>query len=267
MPRGITVIPGGNEDTVTPLTTLSSKGAGAVAARQDAAAPAAAPAPAAAVPLRIMSIGASVTFGTGSTTGDSYRKDLQDQLVAAGQTVNYVGQRQNGNFTNNQVEATPGFVFNQIANASNTAVPQFLPNLILLDVGTNNCNKGGTVPDLGANVSSLINSMFAQSPGATVILPTVLVNKIAKQDACRVDVNNQYAAMATQMAAQGAKFVLVDMRSPEGPTVNDLFDTRHPNDAGYAKMANVWMQGIQQAIAQGFISPPLANGVSAAGVA
>jgi len=266
LPRGITVIPGGTADTVTPLTALSSKGAGAVAARQ-APVPAPAPAPAAAVPLRIMPLGASVTFGTGSTTGDSYRKNLLDQLVASGQTVNYVGEFQNGNFTNRQVEATPGFVINQIANSSSATVPKFLPNLVLLDAGTNNCNGGGTVPDAGASVSSLIGSIYAQSPGSTVILASVLVNKVPAQEACRVDINSQYNALAAQLTGQGAKFVFVDMRGPNGPTVNDLADTRHPNDAGYVKMANVWMQGIQQALTKGFITPPVANGVAVASVA
>ncbi|KAI7779435.1 hypothetical protein LA080_000815 [Diaporthe eres] len=259
LPRGITVIPGGNADTVTPLTTLSSAGA-AVAARQ-----ALAPAPAAPVPLRIMPLGASVTFGTGSSTGDSYRKDLRDQLVAAGQTVNFVGEFQNGNFTNRQVEATPGFVINQIANSSNATVPKFLPNLVLLDAGTNNCNSGGTVPDAAANVSSLINSIYTQSPGSTVILASVLVNKVPAQEACRVDVNNQYNALAAQLTGRGAKFVFVDMRSPEGPTTNDLADTRHPNDVGYQKMANIWMQGIQQALAKGFITAAAENGIAADG--
>ncbi|KAJ0115619.1 hypothetical protein J7T55_010442 [Diaporthe amygdali] len=255
LPRGITVIPRGTADTVTPLTALSSS-PGAVAARQ---------APAAAVPLRIMSLGASVTFGTGSSTGNSYRKDLRDQLVAAGQTVNFVGEFVNGNFTNRQVEATPGFVISQIANSSNVNVPKFLPNLVLLDAGTNNCNSGGAVPDAGANVSSLINSIYTQSPGSTVILASVLVNKVPAQEACRVDVNNQYNALATQLTGQGAKFVLADMRSPEGPTTNDLADTRHPNDVGYQKVANVWMQGIQQALSKGFITAAADNGIPADG--
>ncbi|KAG6363907.1 hypothetical protein INS49_009010 [Diaporthe citri] len=260
LPRGITVIPGGTADTVTPLTTLSSADAAAVAARQ-----APAPAPAAPMPLRIMPLGASVTFGTGSSTGDSYRKDLRDQLVAAGQAVNFVGEFQNGNFTNRQVEATPGFVINQIANSSNATVPRFLPNLVLLDAGTNNCNAGGTVPDAAANVSSLISSIYAQSPGSTVILASVLVNKVPAQEACRVDVNRQYSALAAQLTGQGAKFVFVDMRSPEGPTTNDLADTRHPNDVGYQKMANIWMQGIQQALAKGFITAAAENGIAADG--
>jgi hypothetical protein len=74
------------------------------------------------IPFRIMSLGASVTFGTGSTTGDSYRKDLEDLLVANGNTVTYVGTKKNGNFTDNAVEATPGFVILQISGLANTVV-------------------------------------------------------------------------------------------------------------------------------------------------
>jgi hypothetical protein len=70
-------------------------------------------------------------------------------------------------------------------------VPQLKPNLVLIDAGTNNCNQGGTVPDAGANVTNLINNIFQQSPGATVILTTILVNSVAAQDTCRVTVNDQ----------------------------------------------------------------------------
>jgi hypothetical protein len=74
------------------------------------------------IPFRIMSLGASVTFGTGSTTGDSYRKDLEDLLVSNGNTVSYVGTKNNGNFADNAVEAVPGFVISQIAGLANAAV-------------------------------------------------------------------------------------------------------------------------------------------------
>lgn len=253
--RGILVLPGGDKSSVTPLNDLSPlSNSFEVTARQ--AAPA---------PLRIMSLGASVTFGTGSSTGNSYRKDLRDMLVGAGQTVNFVGESTNGNFTNRQVEATGGFVISQIADSANRAVPQFMPNLVLMDAGTNNCNDGGVVPDAGANVTAMINNVFAQSPNSTVILTSILVNKVPAQDACRVDINNQYAALATQMTAQGAKLIMVDMRTPDGPTVADLADQRHPNDVGYQKMATVWFQGIQQAITGGLITAPADNGIAADG--
>ncbi|KUJ13005.1 GDSL-like Lipase/Acylhydrolase, partial [Mollisia scopiformis] len=207
-------------------------------------------------PFRIMALGASVTFGTGSTTGDSYRKDLQDLLVANGNTVEYVGSRKNGNFSNNAVEAVPGFVISQVAALANVSVPKYKPNLVLVDAGTNNCNKGGTVPDAGTNVTILINNIFRQSPNATVILTTILVNSVAEQDACRVTVNTQYTALADAMQAAGMKMVLVDMRGPGGPLVTDLADGRHPNDAGYVKMSNIWFGGIQQVISKGFLTTP-----------
>lgn len=258
--RGITYIPGGTPDTVSPLSELSRNGGTGVTWPTQRQAEAAAP-----VALRIMSLGASVTFGTGSSTGNSYRKDLRDMLAAAGHEVNFVGTAENGNFTDRQVEATPGFVISQIAASAQAATASLLPNLVLMDAGTNNCNKGGTVPDAGANVTAMINGVFAQSPGATVVLTTILVNKVAAQDACRVDVNQQYAALAADMAAQGAKLVLVDMRSADGPTTADLADSRHPNDVGYQKMASVWFPGIQEAITKGFITAPADNGTPADG--
>ncbi|KAK7957072.1 uncharacterized protein PG986_006294 [Apiospora aurea] len=213
-----------------------------------------------AVPLRIMPVGASVTFGVGSTTGDSYRKDLLGLLKAQGMTAEMVGSKQNGkDFANNQVEATSGFVIAQIAKSVKTAAPKFKPNLVLLDAGTNNCNKGGEVPDAGKEVAAMIDGIYTSSPGATVVLATVLANKDAAQDKCRVGVNAQYQTLAADMAAKKAKFVLVDMRAPEGPTTADLSDSRHPNDAGYAKMAAVWLKGIQEAQAKGFLTAPVAT--------
>ena len=70
-------------------------------------------------------------MGVGSTTGESYRKDLEDLLVTNGNTVSYVGTKKNGNFTDNNVEATPGFVISQIAEPASTAVSL---NFLLADL-------------------------------------------------------------------------------------------------------------------------------------
>src|ERR1700753_666498 len=198
------------------------------------------------VPLRIMPLGASVTFGVGSTTGDSYRKDLLSLLTnhhAA--TVEYVGTQTSGDdFDQNEVEAFPGFVIAQLADKAATSVPALKPNLVLADLGTNNCNNGGTIPDAGQNVTDIIERIYTDSPGATVVLTTLLVNAVPAQDACRQTVNPQYEQLVTRLAADGKKIVLVDMRNPPAPlvglTTKDLNGTRHPNDGGYSKMAAIW---------------------------
>ena len=209
----------------------------------------------ASVALRIMPLGASVTWGVGSTTGSSYRKDLRDLLVAAGNTVDMVGEVKHGSdFTDNESESFSGYTLEQIAEKAAAAVPKYKPNLVLIDAGTNNCNRGGTVADLGRKMTALLEGIFAASKGASVVLATILANPDAKQDACRVDANRQYAALVEDLAAKGRKVVLADMRSAQAPTTRDLADGRHPNDAGYAKMASVWFQGIQLVISKGLLA-------------
>lgn len=205
-----------------------------------------------------MPLGASVTYGLGSTTGDSYRKELRDRLVAGGTAVEMVGSQRSGDDLGDDggVEATPGFVIEQIAAAARTAVRRFRPNLVLLDAGTNNCNAGGAVPDAGRNVSALLDGLYRDSPGAAVVLATVLATKVPAQDRCRRAVNEQFRALAAARQQRGDRLVLVDMRSPAGPTTADLFDSRHPNDEGYRKMATVWFQGILEARDKGFLTPP-----------
>jgi hypothetical protein len=51
------------------------------------------------------------------------------------------------------------------------------------------------------------------------------------------------------------------MSSLNGSSMTALM--RHPNDAGYAKMAAVWFAGILQALATGFVTPARDNGIAA----
>lgn len=79
-----------------------------------------------------MALGASVTFGYQSTTGNGYRKDLEDLLVMNGSEVDYVGSNRNGNWDDDEVEATSGFVIGQIMEAAEVAVSLSFPNLFLM---------------------------------------------------------------------------------------------------------------------------------------
>jgi hypothetical protein len=55
------------------------------------------------------------------------------------------------------------------------------------------------------------------------------------------------------------------MRGPDGPLVTDLADGRHPNDAGYVKMADVWFSGIQEVISKGLLTKPSTDVTAATG--
>lgn len=51
--------------------------------------------------LRILPLGASITQGVGSSTGNGYRKPLRDKLRSEGWLVNMVGTKQDGNMVDN----------------------------------------------------------------------------------------------------------------------------------------------------------------------
>lgn len=59
-----------------------------------------------AFPLRVLPLGASITFGVQSSDGNGYRKALRDQLRFEGWEVNMVGNEQNGTMQDNVRIAT-----------------------------------------------------------------------------------------------------------------------------------------------------------------
>ncbi|KAK4177001.1 hypothetical protein QBC36DRAFT_387041 [Triangularia setosa] len=85
--------------------------------------------------LRILALGASITWGQGSSHGNGYRKYLRDLLRQAGYKVNMVGFKDHGHMKDNQVEA--GHRSNNIAaihEASKLSV-KYQPNVILIHAG------------------------------------------------------------------------------------------------------------------------------------
>lgn len=53
------------------------------------------------VPLRILPLGASITWGYLSSTGNGYRKPLRDKLRFEGWEVDMVGSKSNGDMVDN----------------------------------------------------------------------------------------------------------------------------------------------------------------------
>ncbi|KAI0141665.1 carbohydrate esterase family 3 protein [Xylariaceae sp. FL1272] len=203
-----------------------------------------------------MPLGASITYGLKSTDGNGYRKDLRVKLIDNGNPVNYVGTQNSGTMLDDNVEGWPGYTIAEVRNKANVAVPKYKPNVILLNVGTNDVSGNVDIAAAGERMSGLIDDLYAKSPRATVILSTLLVRADATMQKRTVSINSQIRAVAAAQQAKNRRLVLVDMESPSGPVVGDLVDGVHPNDAGYIKMADIWFTGIQTANAKGFLVAP-----------
>lgn len=133
--------------------------------------------------LRILCLGASITFGVGSTTGNGYRKDLRDLLEADGNSVHFVGTQSSGNMTNNANEGYPGFRIDQVAGFGWNAYG-YLPNVICVHLGTNDMSQN-YAPNVSAyNMGTMIDQIYSAIPSTTlVVVSKLLPNKKASTEA------------------------------------------------------------------------------------
>lgn len=74
--------------------------------------------------LRIMPLGASISYGYTSNDGNGYRNFLRDQIVNYGNLVNMVGSRRNGTMEDNDVEGWPGYTIDQVHAVAKTSLPK-----------------------------------------------------------------------------------------------------------------------------------------------
>lgn len=199
------------------------------------------------VPLRIMPLGASITYGWQSSTGDGYRGPLRNMLTAAGSTVNMVGSREHGTMVDNDVEGWPGFVIDQVAAKANLSVPTWRPNVVLVNAGTNDCLQNRDVAHGGERMERLVRSLWRMSPRALVVLSSLIVNSNPAAEQNVLAMNSQFRDLAGKLRAEGLPIVFADMHSEVGPVKEDLKDGTHPDDAGYQKLANIWYAAMVEA--------------------
>ena len=207
-------------------------------------------------PLRLMPLGASITYGQASTTGNGYREDLRNMLTSADYTVDMVGSRKHGTMQDNDVEGWPGFRIEQVQAKAELSVPSRKPNIFTINAGTNDCAQNYKLEDAGSRMGSLMEYVWKASPGSTIILSTLLINLNETIEARVENVNNQIKECAKVKAGENKRVVLVDMHGEDGPQKADMHDDTHPNDQGYAKMAKIWFRGIQEADEKGFLQAP-----------
>jgi hypothetical protein len=85
--------------------------------------------------LRILCLGASITYGYGSTDGNGYRYGLRGALVGGGNKVNMIGSLSHGTMNNNHVEGWVGYRIAEVAQKAELSLPD-MPNLVLINAGS-----------------------------------------------------------------------------------------------------------------------------------
>ncbi|KAL6229273.1 SGNH hydrolase-type esterase domain-containing protein [Aspergillus navahoensis] len=200
--------------------------------------------------LRILPLGASITWGLRSTDGNGYRKALRDQLRYKGFEVNMVGSRANGTMVDNDVEGTSGDTIAMVTEKAANSVG-YKPN---------------TIPLAGDRMRNLIMSLVNSEDMANtlIVLSTLLPSLDANTAKYVPTVNEQYRNLVKTLSGEGVNIVLADLNPLEGHPNHGWMslpgdfhkDGTHPNDEGYRKLAMLWYDAIEKANWNGLIPWP-----------
>jgi lysophospholipase L1-like esterase len=212
-------------------------------------------------PIRIMPLGDSITVGVGSATRSGYRPDLAGRLAAAGVRADFVGTQQSGTGPDVDNEGHVGWSIEQIAARVDDWLALYRPDVILLHIGTNDTRSPDTVLDAPGKLSDLIDQITADRPAAEIFVAKIISTTNAKRNVL-TDAYN--AAVPAVVAGKGARVHLVDQSTIGG---RDLYNTLHPNDFGYAKMAANWYRALEPVLGSGAAPWPAGENPYAANLA
>lgn len=207
--------------------------------------------------LRLMPLGNSITWGVGSSSGNGYRGFLRDQLAAEGHAPDFVGSGRNGTMSDPDNEGHSGWRIDQITGIADSVLARYLPNVVTLEIGTNDLNGNYQIPTAPDRLRALIDRITNAAPDATVLVGTVIISTSGTEEANRPAFNARIPGIVQDAQAAGKHVRLVDLSAL---TRSDLADALHPNDTGYRKMADAFNAGIQAADAAGWIKPPASAG-------
>jgi hypothetical protein len=218
------------------------------------------PCPPAPMPCRIMPLGDSITFGIGSTSGAGYRVPLFRKALMAGRSIAFVGSDQNGPPTVDGVPFPPQheghrtFIIDTIGGRTGlsplvpAAITAHTPHIVILMIGTNDAASQIDVANAPRRLGELLDKIFAANASTLVVVAQIIPTDSDATNQRVAAFNAALPAVVAERAAAQKHVVLVDMY---GPFVADadfrtslMTDSLHPNEAGFAKMADVWFAAI-----------------------
>lgn len=219
------------------------------------------PCPSDGSPCVIMPLGDSITFGIGAMTPvanqGGYRVELFRRALADDHEITFAGRVANGP---NDVDGQPfprghegysGSTINdgnnQLANRVDAAVAAADPHIILLMIGTNDVfgQQNNPPSDLG----NLLDQLTTAAPDALLVVAQIVPTQQAAANMRVQAYNATIPGLVQERVDAGKHLALVDMFTPFSSNPGGgnalLADLLHPNDAGYAVMAQTWYAAIE----------------------
>jgi lysophospholipase L1-like esterase len=186
-----------------------------------------------------MPLGDSITYGVGSTDGAGYRARLERRLTAAGIRVDFVGSRDAGpTGADDDNEGHSGWTISRMARKVDQWLAAYRPDVVLLHIGTNDVRLNGYRTGAAKRLGVLLNRIRRDRPAAQIFVAKITGSR---QPGLQRWIAAYNTGVARIVAAREDPLVrLVDQAGVRAPYL-------HPNDAGYAAMADTWFTALTAA--------------------
>jgi acyl-CoA thioesterase I len=201
-------------------------------------------------PIKVMPLGDSITFGSygaGMPGRGGYREVLAKKCEKENLAVDFVGTihyPENAGFDSDN-NGLCGWRANQINDSIKVWISKCKPQIILLQIGVNDIIQGASIDTTTARLDKLIFRIYKADKSIelyTASIMNVLDSNLYKVKTSMVnDYNAKINDLVKKHSKDGMKIHFVDISSLSGLGSSDFHQDRlHPNDQGYAKMANAW---------------------------
>lgn len=225
-------------------------------------------------PLKILPLGNSITKGVFCTNGNvyscetmadseiiGYRYALYSLLLNSGYDFTFIGNEIAGFgiFPSTELARHAGYpgirsdlLANKLNENGNYLLNSTEPDIVLLEIGTNDISAGYTTAQYVNHVNNILNEIdeYEASSGKPVLVflskiikftqGTLYGNNVPAFNTSLTTLYNQRVSAGDHVVLLDAGITLINLIEPSG----DMMDQLHPNQAGYDKMAAQWFQAI-----------------------
>ena len=184
--------------------------------------------------MRIMPLGDSLTSGYRVPGG--YRKPLHDGLTRSGWSVDFVGSLSGpSDMIDPEHEGRNTYVIDELYPVTAEMVPRYDPDIVLLLIGINDVASQKALSEAPARLAELLVLLS----GRQVLVGTLppVLNEPAESN-----IQAYNASLITEVEAAGHR--VVDLHAVM--TNEMLLDAVHPDEVGYAAMAEAWLDALTE---------------------
>ncbi|MFB6578550.1 GDSL-type esterase/lipase family protein [Streptomyces sp. NPDC056402] len=218
------------------------------------AASAAPPAPV----VRVLPLGDSITYGQGSSNESGYRLPLHSLAAKQSRyTLDFVGSLEHGAMPDSAHEGHAGYTIERIRAGANRWLAAAQPDVVLLHIGINDLNQGADPGQAADQASALVDQIFAARPGVTIVMEGLIPTtpgwnyQNLSQPVAQYNQRMKQLEQAEQQAGKRFRFVDAPALTPtdraDATHPAQMSDGLHPNDTGYARLAQAFFTPLDEA--------------------